>query len=152
MRSRDPLDDVEPADYALPPGVPALQSDPIKTRRMFILVGLAGVAVGAAGVFMARSWTTSENPREQDRLLEWARSLARGPLQTLISGSGPFLLVVERCPSDSALWEGVERLIDHALADGASDQILRARLIASLRSAHPPESLANKVTRLTSRR
>lgn len=51
-------DDVEPAPYALPPGVPALQSDPALVRLRYtaglLLVGVCGALGGSQWVLHAQ--------------------------------------------------------------------------------------------------
>lgn len=171
LRKRPSDENVERAPYALPPGTPALQNDPSVTRRWMLLAAVGGLGLGVVGAYLAfggsKTPSTSPPPPEAgahgdlpdprsgngDARLAWARDLARGPLDELIAKHRTFLMVVDLNKHDELLWDGVERLADHALSasDAQTLEMVELYLLPTMRSPRLPTYLRQIRDRLESR-
>lgn len=121
MIDRDPYPDVPRAPYALPEGVPPLQEDPDLTRRKWLGVLAASWIVGAAGGYFAGRWSASSASTipsaPNNALLTWARRVADGPVEVLLTNMVAFLAVAESHPGDRHLHVGIEKLVECAEAN-----------------------------------
>src|SRR5262245_18793681 len=158
-RSSRPEDLVEPASYALPKGVPALQEDPRWTRRKLFLAAAGAALVSGSAGFVIRGAATPSVPSgssEIDALVKWARGRASGPIKQLRDGALQYLLVLETTHGDTELWQGTELLVDYCKAhpNAAVQSVpLRERLVLALRglSAFLPAALKDKLAELEGR-
>ena len=149
MRRRDPFADVEPAEYALPKGVPPLQEDPVRARRAFLAVVAGCLAIGGSGGWFAHSSWGGRGAAPRDEDLEWARVIALGSIDQLVEAAGPFLGVVDQRSPDPVLWNGVERLARASLVSETKDrQSLRRLLVRTLQTAQAPAELRNLIPAL----
>ena len=140
-----PYDDVTPAPYALPKGVPALQHEPARTRRAFIAIGLVAFAAGIGGALVVSGRPASgggTQPTSERR--RWAHAKASGPLRDLITASPTYLVVIQQEGGDDILWAGVTRLLNAATEDtGAHVDALRTRLLERLPTMLPSGAMAD---------
>jgi hypothetical protein len=151
----------ERAPYALPRGTPALQADPARTRRWLLLSFLGGTATATAAATAlwlgtSRTHEPSEprpdpmgQPPPEDPRLAWAREVASGSWDELLTHYPTFVLAVERSPYDPQLRIGLERLIEHAVF-GTDDSSLRLarRLLRTATVQHVPPPLPDHLPRL----
>jgi hypothetical protein len=137
--------EIEPADYALPPGVPALESDPglaceaehggdapliphRYTRRRILACAAGGLLVGSAaflgGSLYSRRADDSRSPRGREgprlsqedlELIEVARGWVRKPIDVLVGSAASFLWVFHHVEPDDRLRHGLRRLCDYCL-------------------------------------
>ncbi len=149
---------VERAPYALPPGSRALEDGPFGTRRAFFLsaAGAMGL-VGSAGFLLGRTSSTTRSEAELAASLArmelaWARALARGPIEELLTEYVGYLSIVDLPDSDAVLWLGVERLAQAALLqEGVDTKTLLDRLLVTLRNANAPSALSAHIPALEQR-
>jgi len=153
---------VEPAEYALEEGVPALMEAGDKRTNLKLLFGV--IAVGAALLAMLLAWpiadsvspvrevTAKDAARDPPPLLRWARQTAHGPLEILLRHHGPFLAVVDleaAKPEGKALWFGVERLMrTTSLEEKCRQRDMARRILRGIERHEPPEHLRSAITRL----
>ncbi len=138
MPLAEPLPD--PAPYALPPGVPALENPPRRLWAAAILV-LAFLAAAAAGWWLGQP-PPPPPPAAADFRLDLARERAAGPLADLLRDGAPYLRLVHERPSEPTLWPGVARLARAAITDPeAVDPATCVLLEDAIRSHAPPAVL-----------
>ncbi|MCB9888580.1 MAG: hypothetical protein H6836_03305 [Planctomycetes bacterium] len=146
------------ADYALPPGTPALEGyppefEPAPDRRRFLAVGLSAAALGfgsawAIGLLRNDPDATplappapppDETLSGEDLLqLQGARALAAGSLARFLKYHRSFLITMERiAPRDPALWDGVRRLARAAVLDPRADGPELARRLLPMLTSEP---------------
>ena len=153
---RDDLGDRAP--YALPPGVPALQDDPVRQRRWFLFALAGSVATAATAGYWFGTVHGAERERENqparpiDTGLRWAKALAHGSLDELVEQHVSFFMVMDRNDDDPDLWIGTERLVDYALSNqGTTPAQVAARALTSLQGREAPRALRDLVPRLKQR-
>ncbi len=137
--------DIEPAEYALPPGMPALEGEPYTSldledegvaptnerrwdRRRMIAFAAGGLLFGAGSFLGGSLYSRGPGPasprdrqsgtrlsREDLRLIEIARGWADKPIDVLVGSSQSFLWVFHHVEPDEQLCHGLKRLCDYAL-------------------------------------
>lgn len=139
------------AEYALPRGALALQFESRVVVRILLGVVVAALLLGFAfgrSTSLARSIPSRAAIAEQypgmaiDEIeLAWAKMLAAGPKQDLVKYYVSFIAASEIHPDEPVLWMGLDRLARYALfADTPADELLKKRLILSLRDRSGPEN------------
>ena len=154
MLNRDPYPETRRAPYALPEGVPALQDDPVVTRRRMLLVVVGSATLGATLGFLvnrgigasASGASASPVASQGDPLLIWGRRTASSAEPTLVANAVAFLAIAESFPADAGLTLGLERLVGCAEENPElqiSGFTLRERLVRTMRvcAPHLPERL-----------
>ena len=165
------------AEYALPPGTPALQgfgpefdTPPLPrarapmSRRRVLLLGLAGgisiggmLAWGLAGENPRHRSSRRRDPMQPDVsdaptqfMIDGARVVASKPIDDLVRVHAMYLWLVEhRGPRDEVLWSGVQRLARWALLDREHRGVAMARrLIPVLNLPSAPARLTTLRTEL----
>jgi len=127
-----------------------------RTRRRFLaILGLSVPLAAGAGFALAHWSMGSPRKRLPDPVdarvverLEWAHRLANGPDGALLAASTTFLMVLDRCGGDVALWRGFARLVRMAEADGQERRALAARLLVSAEAQELPVELRGCEARL----
>jgi hypothetical protein len=111
-----------PAPYALPKGTPALQTDPARTRRGFVLCALGGLLTGVA---LACTWSRDGTARGADRAppppprdprYEWLVRALAGPAESLVEQQELLLALAIQFRTDPRVRAGIARMSEAALA------------------------------------
>lgn len=146
------------APYALPPGTPALQEDPARTRRWLLAAGVGGLVVGLGGGYWGvKVFASSSAPKTENDRREWARRIANSPTEIVLQNAIGFLGFVDVYGADSHIWVGVAKLVEYSegVPEAQAGVVpLRERLLATLRSrrAELPPVLASALSRLDPRK
>lgn len=147
---KDPHPEVRRAPYALPKGAPALQEDPLRTRRWLLASGVIGVCAGIGiGFWCGSRGADGVEPAGSGRdLATWARRIAGAPIQELMLNAPAYLYAVDSLPAEELLWRGVVRLteeLESGRTPRVDEELLRSRVLTTLRfrSRELPANLAS---------
>ena len=142
------------APYALPEGVPALQEDPVHTRRWLLATG-AVCFFGGAGIghWIGRGASVAAGGTSTSSRREWARRIAASRPEVVLENSTGFLALIDVEGGDEVLWVGVDKLIALVVSNPeieAGGLPLRERLVRTLtnRRSDLPRASADGFARL----
>ncbi len=119
MSGLPPPAHVEPAPYALQPGVPALQVNPAQTRRGFLFSAIGGLV---AGVSLTALWSRDgaaaapAHARPGDPRLAWLIRSLHAPHDVLVEQHEMLLALASQFRDVPEVRDGIRRLSAAALA------------------------------------